>query len=213
MLTSVPELELAHWRRRVTELYARVRASTDPEQGHGWFRAERDALFRDHPQSPLSAADRSTFSALDCFAYDSAYRVLGAVHPEPNGERFELDLGDDGRAGFCTVGWVRFQLLGQTCSLNLFQLEGYAGGLWLPFSDHTSGHESYAGGRYLYDTIKGADLGAGPSGMVLDFNFAYNPSCSYDARWICPLPSAQNRLPLEVRAGERWITEQRTKRA
>ena len=159
MLTSVAELELAHWRRRVAELYGRVRSSADPEQGHGLFRAGRDALFRDHPQSPLNAADRSLFSALDYFAYDSSYRVLGAVHPESSGERFELDLGDDGRAGFRTVGWVRFQLHGQTCSLNLFQLEGYGGGLWLPFSDQTSGHESYGGGRYLYDTIKGADLG------------------------------------------------------
>ncbi|MDH5246403.1 MAG: DUF1684 domain-containing protein, partial [Betaproteobacteria bacterium] len=74
---------------------------------------------------------------------------------------------------------------------------------WLPFSDATGGSETYGGGRYLYDTIKGADLGIDGSAIVLDFNFAYNPSCAYDARWSCPLSPSENRLPYAVPAGER----------
>ena len=87
--------------------------------------------------------------------------------------------------------------------LNLYWIEGYGGGLFLPFADATNDRETYGGGRYLYDTIKGADLGLTATEILLDFNYAYNPSCAYDARWVCPLPLAENRLPLAVRAGER----------
>ncbi|MDX1605233.1 MAG: DUF1684 domain-containing protein [Candidatus Competibacterales bacterium] len=75
--------------------------------------------------------------------------------------------------------------------------------LFLPFLDATSGQGSYGGGRYLYDSIKGADLGAGADTLVLDFNYAYNPSCAYDPRWVCPLAPPENRLPFAVEAGER----------
>jgi uncharacterized protein (DUF1684 family) len=54
------------------------------------------------------------------------------------------------------------------------------------------------------DTVKGSDLGSTPDDrLVLDFNFAYNPSCSYDPRWSCPLAPPANRLSVEIRAGER----------
>jgi uncharacterized protein (DUF1684 family) len=82
-------------------------------------------------------------------------------------------------------------------------MDGYAGGLFLSFRDATSGKETYGAGRYLFDTAKGADLGGEGGRLVLDFNFAYNPSCSYDPRWACPLAPPENRLPVAVRAGER----------
>ena len=62
---------------------------------------------------------------------------------------------------------------------------------------------TYGGGRYLYDTIKGADLGVDETSIVLDFNYAYHPSCAYDERWSCPLAPAENRLDFAVEAGER----------
>jgi uncharacterized protein (DUF1684 family) len=89
--------------------------------------------------------------------------------------------------------------------LELFWLEAYAGGLFLPFRDATSGRETYGAGRYLLDTVKGADLGASDGRLLLDFNFAYNPSCSYDPRWSCPLAPPPNRLAIPVRMGERHI--------
>ena len=74
----------------------------------------------------------------------------------------------------------------------------------MPFRDGTSGGETYGAGRYLLDTVKGADLGTAPDGrLVLDFNFAYNPSCAYDPKWVCPLAPPPNRLDPEIRAGER----------
>jgi uncharacterized protein (DUF1684 family) len=84
-------------------------------------------------------------------------------------------------------------------------MEGYTGGLFLAFRDATGGVESYVAGRYLLDGAKSADLGGDPARgtLVLDFNFAYQPSCAFDPRWACPLAPAENRLDLPIRAGER----------
>ena len=93
------------------------------------------------------------------------------------------------------AGTVRFSLVGNPVSLSMFWLLDYAGGFFLSYRDATSGGETYGAGRYLLDTAKGADLGADASGrLLLDFNFAYQPSCSYDPRWSCPLPPRENWL-------------------
>ncbi len=88
-------------------------------------------------------------------------------------------------------------------NLTLYWIEGYGGGVFLPFSDATSGSDSYGGGRYLLDTIKGADLGGADGRVLLDFNFAYHPSCRYSTRYVCPLSPPENRLQAAVEAGER----------
>jgi uncharacterized protein (DUF1684 family) len=88
--------------------------------------------------------------------------------------------------------------------LTLYWLGGYGGGVFLPFRDATTGKATFGGGRYLLDGIKGADLGRDAQGRaILDFNFAYNPSCAYSARWICPLAPPENALPVAIHAGER----------
>ncbi|HEX2196540.1 MAG TPA: DUF1684 domain-containing protein, partial [Actinomycetota bacterium] len=92
---------------------------------------------------------------------------------------------------------------GRDAALDVFWISGYGGGLFLPFRDATSGASTYGAGRYLYDTIKGADLGTEDGKLVLDFNFAYNPSCAYDPRWACPLAPPGNVLDVAVEAGER----------
>jgi uncharacterized protein (DUF1684 family) len=73
----------------------------------------------------------------------------------------------------------------------------------LPFRDATSGRDTYGGGRYLLDTVKGADLGHEVDEIILDFNYAYHPSCVHDSRWSCPLAPHENWMEVEVRAGER----------
>ena len=85
----------------------------------------------------------------------------------------------------------------------MFWVLGYGGGVFLPFKDATNGPETYGGGRYLLDTIKHADLGSEDERLVLDFNYAYNPSCAYNPRWHCPLSPPENTLPVEIRAGEK----------
>ena len=90
--------------------------------------------------------------------------------------------------------------------LTLWWIGGYGGGLFLPFTDGTSGQETYGGGRYLLDAIKGADLGLSHGGrLILDFNFAYTPSCALNPAYVCPLSPPENRVPIELRAGERVV--------
>ena len=119
--------------------------------------------------------------------------------------RQSVEIGSSGETTvrFTRVARVRFALGGGEHELDLFWLEGYGGGLYLPFADATSGSESFGAGRYLLDTVKGADLGMEGDRLVLDFNLAYNPSCAYDPRWLCPLAPPANRLSVAVRAGER----------
>jgi hypothetical protein len=196
------ELTLLDWKRRIFDLYAEIR--TDPEPEHAWrgWRAARDELFRSHPQSPIPTGERASFDGLPCFEYDPALRVLGSVEPAEPVLR-EIATSGERPYTFRRFARTRFELGGDEHSLDLFWLEGYGGGVFLSFADATSGRETYGACRYLLDTVKGADLGELDGRLVLDFNFAYNPSCSYDPRWVCPLAPPENRLPVPVRAGER----------
>jgi uncharacterized protein (DUF1684 family) len=195
---------LAAWRRSVAEDYAAIRGGdADPAGAAVRFRAARDRLFREHPQSPIAPELRGDWPGFDWYPYDVGWRLSGTVDMSAARESFEIALEADGLLRCTRVGHVRFARDGVPARLAVYWLEGYGGGLWLPFSDATSGAATYGGGRYLYDTIKGADPGGGEPAFVLDFNYAYNPSCAYDARWVCPLSPAENRLPFAVTAGER----------
>ena len=203
---SVPEspLTLAHWRRAVAELYADVRESAVPDiaAAASRYRAARDRLFADHPDSPIPPRERPHWRGSSWFPYDPAWRTIGVVEPVRS-STFEIPLAADGIIRCARIARIHFTIAGETANLSLYWFEGYGGGLWLPFSDATSGESTYGGGRYLYDTIKCADLGASSDAIVLDFNFAYNPSCAYDDRWACPLSPVENSLPFAVKAGER----------
>lgn len=190
------------WRRRIADLYGAVRTRPG-EEGWALWRERRDALFRTHPQSPV-AARQGTFEGLPLFPYDPALRFLVETVPLEGGTAILADAGRDGTVSFtpfCLTRGLRERLGGE---LTLYWIGGYGGGVFLPFQDGTSARETYGGGRYLLDTIKGADLGQAPDGRaVLDFNFAYNPSCAYSDRWTCPLSPPENRLPERVAGGER----------
>ena len=190
------ELTLLDWKRRVFQLYADVRAERDPERAWRHWRDVRAELFATHPQTPSRDA-RPTY-----YDYDPTLRALASVEPA---ERVRRDIATSGEQpySFTRFGRARFELHGEERALDLYWLDGYGGGLFLSFADATSGGETYGAGRYLLDTVKGADLGARDGRLVLDFNLAYNPSCSYDPRWSCPLAPPPNRLSVPVRMGER----------
>src|SRR5919199_5529038 len=198
------ELDLLDYRRRVFALYARVRAEADPARAFEAWVAERDDLFSSHPQSALPPERRAGFGGLEYFAHDPAGRVLAEVVPAER-RRYEVASSDGGTMAFDRIGVARFALAGAACELELYWLTAYGGGLFVPFADATSSDETYGAGRYLLDTVKGADLGTRDGRLVLDFNHAYNPSCSYDPRWSCPLAPPPNRLAIPVRMGERHL--------
>ena len=198
------KLDLADWRRRVGDLYRLSGPDTLRR-----FRQGRDELFRNHPQSPLALQARQRFNGLRYFDPDPAAKIRCRLEPADPGDPLEIDTGgEDGVISFRRTGRLAFAFNGRPCTLTVFSLVGYGGGLFLPFRDSTSGTETYGGGRYLFDTVKNTDglsleLTAGSPDVTIDFNYAYNPSCAYDARWACPLAPRENWLPVPVRAGEK----------
>ena len=210
-------LELAEWRRLVAEMYAKVRDSPAERARKAWeeCRSTRTSLFATHPQSPLDREQRSSFDGLPYFPYDPAWRIQAEVVPS-NEASLDAELAAvtlDLPEGTLTCRPFVRVLFDPPCppgtrdrprpsTLTLYWLDGYGGGIFLPFRDLTNRYETYGGGRYLYDTRKGADLGAGPEAILLDFNYAYNPSCAYNPRWVCPLAPRENDLGLRIEAGE-----------
>jgi len=199
--TVSDELDLLDWRRTVFELYAGIRAAQDTEAAWGRWRQERERLFHTHPQSPIPEERRSAFPGCSYFDYDPAARVLADASALPPEQR-EIVTSTGVSFPFTRFAEATFELYDTPCSLELYWLDTYGGGLFVPFGDGTSGETTYPAGRYLLDTVKGADLGSEGGRLVLDFNFAYNPSCAYDPSWVCPLAPSANWLPVAVRAGE-----------
>jgi uncharacterized protein (DUF1684 family) len=217
MTSQTDVLAIADWRRHIAELYAEVRRSsaTDTAAAHATWRAEREALYRGHPASPVPIAERDGFRALH-WPYDDAWRLTATVEdaavpaigtPAPGGafpsiSFIPASLGE--APPLELAGHMALALPGGTVRLPVLQLLEYAGGLFLPFGDATNGGATYGAGRYLLDTAKGADLGVTANGaLILDFNFAYQPSCAFDPRWACPLAPPEARLAIALEAGER----------
>jgi uncharacterized protein (DUF1684 family) len=214
--SAADRLSLADWRRTITTLYADVRAMsvTDPAIALAHWRSVRERLFREHPQSPVPAAARGAFQARH-FDHDPSLRFHAtlepATPPDPNALPLAMPNSGSDSLSFSRIGRVRLPFPDGERTLSVFWMAGYSGGVFIPFRDATNGIETYAAGRYLVDGAKGADLGATPGAnpgewaLILDFNFATQPSCAFDPRWACPLAPPENRLDLPIRAGERLV--------
>ncbi len=183
-------------------------AATDPGAALAHWRAVRERLFREHPQSPVPRETRGGFAARH-FDHDPRLRfeVMLEPAPPPAPGAFALELPNSGAdtLSFSRVGVVSLPLPEGMRQLSVFWMAGYAGGLFIPFRDATNGTETYGAGRYLVDAAKSADLGGDPATgtFIVDFNFAFQPSCAFDPRWACPLAPPENRLDVAIRAGER----------
>jgi uncharacterized protein (DUF1684 family) len=191
-------LTLLGWRRQVAALYAAARSAGDPETGWRTWRDGRDELFARHPDSPLDEAARAAFRGLPYAAYDPGLRFEAELRPAA-AARLEVPTAADGTVVLNRIGTVT---LGDVGPLDVWWLGGYGGGIFVPLRDGSAGHTTYGGGRYLLDTVKGADLGGDDARLVVDLNFAYHPSCTYDPRWSCPLAPEGNRTSAVVTAGE-----------
>jgi hypothetical protein len=194
-------LALLDWRRSVAALYRDVRATADPAAAHRLWCEGRQALLSAHPES----ADRS--AKLRVADYDPDWRFeVALADTEPL--RIEIATATDGVVPFERIGRAELpDVAGQRVgALDVWWLASYGGGVWLPLRDTSP--DTYGGGRYLLDSVKGADLGGsfgsatGSGTLVIDLNFAYNPSCAYDERWACPLAPEGNRLAIPVPVGE-----------
>ncbi|HEX3588672.1 MAG TPA: DUF1684 domain-containing protein [Pseudonocardiaceae bacterium] len=196
------ELALVDWRRRVAELYAAVRAAREPRVGHEVWRAGRDELFRNHPQSPLAPDDPMRVTGVPYWPYDPALRFTVAIRPPADPVELTVPTDNDGATEMRLAGQVDLpDPIGAT--VDVWWLRQYGGGLFVPLRDGSAGATSYGGGRYALDTAKSADLGGTSDALVVDLNFLYHPSCRYDSAWQCPLAPQGNRIDAVVNAGER----------
>jgi uncharacterized protein (DUF1684 family) len=191
-------LAVLDWRRQVAALYAEVRAHPDPAAAHRLWCERRQQLFSRHPASADPRA------VLRHAVYDPRWRFEVDVESAP-AQRIVVDTATDGPVPFERVGRASLAGVG---ALDVWWLDSYGGGVWLPVADRS--RSTYGGGRYVLDTVKGADLGGdfdqrtGRGTLVVDLNFAYNPSCAYSPAWSCPLAPPGNVLDAEVTAGELW---------
>jgi len=159
------------------------------------LRAAKDAFFRSS-QSPLTPQQRKTFNGLAYFDENPALRIATRLQKYPMPDRISMPTSTGHNADFVKYGWVKFDLDGRPRSLQVSKSED-ADGLFVPFMDATTGHETYGSGRYL-------DLYAHADGtLILDFNQGYNPYCAYNDQWSCPLPPVENRLTVRIEAGEK----------
>ena len=209
-------LDLYDYRTRVAEMYrTRRQATLDGEDAASVlqrYRKYRDELFAKHSQSALDQEQKQKFEGLRYFPYNPAMCVEADIERDVEPQLLNVAMNSEEIMTMTTVGRLHFTLEGVQVALSLYWLNIYGGGLFLPFRDTTSPAESYGGGRYLFDTIKGSDFlpAPGASGnerILLDFNYAYNPSCAYNDRWVCPLAPIENRLKVPVRAGEMKFKE------
>jgi len=162
------------------------------------FRKAKDQLFVRDRHSPLTPEQRRKFQGLDYFPEDSQLRFVLALHELPESDKKVIELvtttGESRR--LLRWGTFTFNVDGEAPTLTVYKgLDNEE--LFLPFADATSGHESYGAGRYL-DLLPLED-----GRYLVDFNYAYNPYCAYNPHWNCPLPPAENRLKMPIRAGEK----------
>ena len=163
------------------------------------IRAAKDESFKTDPDSPVPADKKAALLPLAYFPIDESYAVPASLEPAAERTRLQVPTSTGRIRDIERIGALKFSIKGQSLRLTAFRdLESRdANRLFVPFTDLTSGTETYAAGRYM-------ELDPTPTGIyVVDFNIAYNPYCYYSPEYDCPYPPKENRLNIPIRAGER----------
>ena len=162
------------------------------------FRAEKDDFFASHPQSPLTADQKRTFSGLRYFDENPALRLDVDVELIPGRDVIQVQTSTGDIREYIRHGFFKFSVDGQEAQLTIYEADY---GFFLPFVDSLAGTETYPAGRYLEPES------LSPTRFHVDFNLAYNPYCAYNEAWSCPLTPFENRLKVPIRAGEKIFHE------
>ncbi|SDS29624.1 hypothetical protein SAMN05216503_2601 [Polaribacter sp. KT25b] len=175
-----------------------------PLMGETEYQKELNASYKDASKSPLKKKDLKNFKGLDFFPIDSTFIVTAKLTKTENAPTFEMATTTDRKPIYKEYGILNFTLKGKECQLTIYQSqdnlrdEKYKDYLFLPFTDDTSGEDSYGGGRYM-DVMTTDE---NPDGTIrLNFNNTYNPYCAYNDKYSCPLTPRKNHLDLEIKAG------------
>jgi uncharacterized protein (DUF1684 family) len=167
------------------------------------YQKELNMMYMDASQSPLKKRDLKKFTGLDFFAIDSSFVVNATFTRVENAPIFEMPTTTERKPLYKEYGKLQFALNNKKCELTVYQSqeeardEKYKDYLFLPFTDDTSGNESYGGGRYM--DLKTYDIKN--NSLILNFNNTYNPYCAYNDNYSCPLVPRKNHLDVEVKAG------------
>lgn len=164
------------------------------------YRYTMNKNFANKKTTPFDEEDFKAFRSLDFFPIDTAYRVVANFKKDENPRLFEMPTTTDRKPMYATFGTATFTLNGKEVQLHIYQSKDkespdFYDTLFLPFTDATSGNESYGGGRYLEPEYPSEGK------IVIDFNKSYNPYCVYNSKYSCPIPPKENRLPIAIKAG------------
>jgi uncharacterized protein (DUF1684 family) len=158
------------------------------------FRAAKDKFYARGPRAPVTAAQQRGFKGLSYFPENRALVINATINRKVELGIVRMETTKGEQQEYRRYGVVHFEVDGEPAQVTLYA-SGHSQRLFLPFRDATSGKETYGAGRYL-------DLDADGEEVLVDFNYAYNPNCAYNADWSCPLPPAENWLEVPIRAGE-----------
>lgn len=166
-------------------------------------RIEKDKEFINPEETPLASEEISSFSGLNYFKPNFKYRITANLVKETSPDTIRMKTTTERLPLYLVYGKAIFSLDGKSHTLTIYRnvglmtKPGYEDYLFVPFTDETSGRQSYGGGRYIDARITDGDS------VVLDFNRAYNPYCCYSKKYSCPVPPAENHINAKILAGEK----------
>ncbi|WP_298767140.1 DUF1684 domain-containing protein [uncultured Polaribacter sp.] len=175
-----------------------------PIPGVTAYQKQLNMQFKDASRSPLKRKDLKKFTALDFFKIDPSFIVKAKLEKSENTPLFKMATTTARTAFYKEYGVLIFNLKGKELQLTVYQSqedlenENTKDVLFLPFTDQTSGNESYGAGRYMNLSLNDVSK---ENTITLNFNNTYNPYCAYDDRYSCPLTPRKNHLDIAIKAG------------
>lgn len=158
------------------------------------FRKDKDEFYKQDQQSPLTHDQKHNFAGLNYFPENTELRLEVIVEEFPEKQTITMQTSTGALQEYVRFGCFQFNVEGQVAELTIYESDHE---YFLPFADALAGTETYGAGRYVepHRTHQGK--------FLIDFNYAYNPYCAYNPRWSCPIPPAENRIKVPIRAGEK----------
>lgn len=171
-------------------------------------RKEKDMYLSDSSKTPLKPKDLKEFTGLNYFPVDSTYRITATLIPYKKKKKKSLKTSSGNLREYTIYGELVFILSEKKINIHVYQtsnkeqLKKEPNRLFLPFTDNTSGEETYGGGRYIDFEITGNNM------VIIDFNLAYNPYCAYTSGYSCAIPPKENHIDIAIKAGEKKYKEE-----
>lgn len=162
------------------------------------FRKDKDEFYKHDQHSPLTHEQKHVFAGLHYFPENPDLKLEVTVEEFPEKQMIIMQTSTGSIQEYQRFGRFQFIVEGQPAELTIYEIDQE---YFLPFADALAGRETYGAGRYL----EPHRLHNGK--FLVDFNYAYNPYCAYNPRWSCPIPPAENRINVSIRAGEKIFDE------